>query len=172
MKYFKSLDRKRRGSIDYKDLEEPLLSFGIADNEYQVKELIKSADVDISEQIKFEKFLKIVKGKKENEPITRFFKELIDGELMKDSRVLPFRTVVSSYRRKMILNAFVCEERKAREKGEKIMKAYAKSISTRNRDRNTMEDFYLAETKTIFPKYKRIIEEEVPNPFKNRSFFL
>lgn len=170
MKYFKSLDQERKGSIGCKELEEPLIALGIADNRQQVEEMIRSVDVDDSGQIEFEEFLSIVKGKKDNAPITKFFKGLIDGKLIKDSKVLPFRTVVSSYRRKMILKAFVGEEKKEKEKGEKIMKAFARSISTNKKARSSIEDAYLGEGKLIFPKYKRIFDEGIGSPMKNRSF--
>ena len=122
-----------------------------------------------SGQIEFEEFLEIVKGSKESAPIAKFFKGLIDGKLVKDSKVLPFRTVVSSYRRRMIMNALMCSDPKKKEKGEKIMKAFARSISTNKKVRSSIEDNYFTDTKVVFPKYKRIFEQNLPSPVKIRG---
>ena len=167
MKYFTSLDQERRGCIGCKELEEPLIALGLAENRKQVEEMVKVVDIDGSGQIEFEEFLEIVKGDKESAPISKFFKGLIDGKLIKDSKVLPFKTVVSSYRRRMIMNALMCDDAKEKEKGERIMKAFAKSISTSKKARNSTDDAHLDDSKMVFPKYKRIFDENTASPLKN-----
>lgn len=169
MKYFLSLDQEKKGSIGYKELEEPLIALGIADNKQQIIDMIKTVDIDNSGKIEFEEFLEIVKGTSENAPISKFFRGLIDGKLVKDSKVLPFRSVVSSYRRKMIMNALMSEDPKKKEKGEKIMKAFARSISTNKKPKPDTEDTYFNETKVVFPKYKRIFDEDYFSPIKPKG---
>ena len=168
MKYFTSLDQEKKGSIGCKELEEPLIALGLAENRQQVEEMIQSVDSDSSGQIEFGEFLEIVRGNKDSAPISKFFRGLIEGKLVKDSKVLPFRTVVSSYRRKMIMNALMCNDPKKKEKGEKIMKAFARSISTNKKIRNS-DDLYQADTKVVFPKYKRIFDENSFSPLKNKG---
>lgn len=164
MKYFTSLDQEGRGSIGCRELEEPLIALGLADNRKQVEEMIKLVDSDDSGQIEFEEFLGIVKGGKDNAPISKFFKGLIEGKLIKDSKVLPFRTVVSAYRRQMIMNALMCHDTKKKEKGERIMKAFARSISTHKTRKSIIEEFSMGESKLVFPKYKRIFDENTAKP--------
>lgn len=166
MKYFMSLDYEKKGSIGYRELEEPLIALGLAENRQQVEEMIKIVDTDGSGQIEFEEFLEIVKGGNGSAPISKFFKGLIDGKLIKDSKVLPFKTVVSSYRRKMIMNALMCQDTKKKEKGERIMKAFARSISTAKKGKNLKEDPHLVDSKIVFPKYKRIFDENTVSPLK------
>ena len=162
MKYFTSLDQEKRGCIGWQELEEPLIALGLAENRQQVEEMVKVVDSDGSGQIEFEEFLEIVKGNKESAPISKFFRGLIDGKLIKD-----FRTVVSSYRRRMIMNALMCDDVKKKEKGERIMKAFARSISTSKKIRNSTDDVRLADSKVVFPKYKRIFDENTVSPLKN-----
>jgi Ca2+-binding EF-hand superfamily protein len=59
-KFFNSLDDSRRGSIGYKELEEPLLALGLAETRQQVKEMVDVVDRDGSGQIEFEEFLSIL----------------------------------------------------------------------------------------------------------------
>ena len=162
------MDIEKKGYIGSKELEEPLIALGIAENRKKVEEMIKTVDSDSSGQIEFEEFLEIIKGSKESAPISKFFKGLIDGNLIKDSKVLPFRTVVSSYRRKMIMNAFMCDDPVKKEKGEKIMKAFARSITINNKARHSEEPF-LSDAKIVFPKYKRIFDDTYHPPAKLRG---
>lgn len=164
MKYFTSLDQEGRGSIGCRELEEPLIALGLADNRKQVEEMIRLVDADDSGQIEFEEFLGIVKGGKDNAPISKFFKGLIEGKLIKDSKVLPFRTVVSAYRRQMIMNALMCNDPKKKEKGERIMKAFARSISTQKTRKSIIDEYPIGESKLVFPKYKRIFDESTMKP--------
>lgn len=164
MKYFTSLDQEKKGSIGCKELEEPLIALGLAENRKQVEDMIRSVDSDESGQIEFEEFLVIVKGDKDNAPISKFFKGLIEGKLIKDSKVLPFRSVVSTYRRQMIMNALMCNDSRKKEKGERIMKAFARSISTNKPRKSMIDDYPLSDVKVVFPKYKRIFDESIVRP--------
>lgn len=167
MKYFNSLDRDHKGYIGLKELEEPLIALGVADNRNQIEDMIKNVNTDASGQIGFNEFLEIVRGGKESAAISKFFKGLVDGKLIKDSKVLPFRTVVSSYRRRMIMNALMCKDPKKKEKGEKIMKAFARSISISRKSKN-LDDGFFGESKAVFPKYKRIFDENTVSPLKKK----
>ena len=79
--------------------------------------MVKSVDFDESGNIEFEEFLTILQGSRGNAKMSRFFKGLIEGTLIKDSKTLPFKLVVSSYRRKMIIDALMASEPEKKEMG-------------------------------------------------------
>jgi Ca2+-binding EF-hand superfamily protein len=61
--YFNSLDTDGGGSIGIEELEEPLITLGIATDRDGVKALMDTIDKDKSRQIEFSEFLQILKGK-------------------------------------------------------------------------------------------------------------
>lgn len=83
-------------------------------------------DIDNSGCIEFEEFLEILKGSHGNQSMTNFFREIIEGTLIKNARDLPFKLVISAYRRKMIIDAMISGEGDKKEKGERVMKAFRK----------------------------------------------
>ena len=60
-KFFNTLDKKKTGSIGLDELEEMLLSVGLAENREEVKDLMGSVDEDHSGKIEFEEFLQMIK---------------------------------------------------------------------------------------------------------------
>ena len=61
--YFKSLDEDGGGSIGLEELEDPLISLGIAESREEVKKIMDSVDDDQSGVIEFKEFLDIIKNK-------------------------------------------------------------------------------------------------------------
>lgn len=53
----------RVGSIGLEELEDPLISLGIAESREDVKKIIDTVDDDHSGQIEFKEFLDIIKNK-------------------------------------------------------------------------------------------------------------
>ena len=83
--YFDSLDEDGSQAIGTDEMEEPLLSLGIAKSKVQVNALMSTNDKNDSTQINFEEFLNILKGSNKihgdsrpenlpNEGIMKFFK--------------------------------------------------------------------------------------------------
>ena len=162
-KYFSSLDEhnvgiRQTGSIGFKELEDPLIALGLAESRQQVEEMVRSVDFDGSGSIEFEEFLTILKGSRGNAAIANFFKGLIEGTLIKDAKTLPFKLVVSAFRRKMLMDSLMCRDLDRKEKGEKVMKAFAKQLSINKRNRGINEG-RAADLRIGFPKLPRIIEE-------------
>lgn len=146
------------GCIGYKELEDPLIALGLAETRQQVEEMVKSVDFDGSGSIEFEEFLTILRGSKGNAAIASFFKGLIEGTLIKDARTLPFKLVVSAYRRKMLMDALMAKENIKKEKGERVMKAFSRQINN-NRRRDINVEGVGADLRVGFPKLPRIIED-------------
>lgn len=61
--YFDSLDLLGTGSIGITELEEPLITLGIAKGKNEVKKIMDEIDEDGSGEIEFGEFLQILKGK-------------------------------------------------------------------------------------------------------------
>ncbi|KRX07792.1 hypothetical protein PPERSA_07542 [Pseudocohnilembus persalinus] len=134
-KYFQSLDQDNSGGIGQDELEEPLISLGIADSREEVKKIIDAVDDDGN--IEFKEFLIIIKGKEKrkrggssvqnpqdqvssqkNQAIVKFFKNMINGKLGDGSisKSLPFELIVSSQRRKKIMAAIMEEKDQNKQK--------------------------------------------------------
>ena len=75
--FFETIDKKGCGEIGLDELEEMLLSLGLAQNIEEVKNLMGTVDEDHSGKIQFEEFLQMIQDdNKENADIVSFFKEL------------------------------------------------------------------------------------------------
>ncbi|EGR27527.1 hypothetical protein IMG5_194760 [Ichthyophthirius multifiliis] len=137
--YFKSLDGDGSGSIGLKELEDPLISLGIAESKEEVKKIIDQVDKDHSNEIEFQEFLDIIKSQKgngrqtKNNAIIKFFKDMINdslGEKTIQTANLPFQLIISTIRRKKLLDAIMSDDIQKKIEGEKIMTAYGKLVQT------------------------------------------
>lgn len=73
--YFRSLDTDGSGSIGIDELEEPLISLGIAETKEQVTKIVDAVDKD--HEIQFAEFIKILKMKNagnQSAAVVDFFK--------------------------------------------------------------------------------------------------
>ena len=82
-----------------------LTSLGLAESREAVKRMIDVVDADGSGLIEFNEFLTIIKKSDDASAVFKVFKSLMDGELG-DSQ-LSFPLVVSTYRRKMLIDALM-----------------------------------------------------------------
>lgn len=172
--YFSSLDEEGKGkhylgSIGFKELEEPLIALGLAENRQQVEDMVKNVDSDRSGKIEFEEFLSILKGKNGNESMTNFFREIIEGHLIKDAKDIPFKLVVSAYRRRMIMDAIMSNDNSKKEKGEKVMKAFSRHMGNRKKTHDPAAEAINPDLRVGFPKLPRIIDETVSRDSKNKK---
>ncbi|KAM3146875.1 hypothetical protein pb186bvf_001029 [Paramecium bursaria] len=151
--YFNSLDQDGSKSIGIDELEEPLISLGIAESRDDVSKLVYSVDND--GQIYFKEFLEIIKNKKgdpknsKETMVIDFFKgnhlydlDMINGRLGQGSnqpinKNLPFSLIISTIRRQKLMDALMANDNKRKEDGEKVMKAYGKLVSQRKVQKNT-----------------------------------
>jgi len=93
-----SLERRIR--VDR--LEDMLISLGLASSRGEVDEIVTALDDTASGELDFEQFLTIVRTR-EDPAMFQAFKAMIDGKL--GDRNLNFRTVISGYRRRRIMEA-------------------------------------------------------------------
>jgi len=130
--YFKSLDDDGSGSIGVNELVEPLISLGLADNVDEVKRIVDSVDDDGSGQIEFKEFLKIIGSQDTGQSgIIDFFKDMIKGKLAggQISNKLPFHLIISTVRRRKMLNSLMSNDVKEKQDGEKVLNSYARYLS-------------------------------------------
>ena len=75
-KYFNSLDDDGSGEIDIQELENPLISMGIAESREDVIKIIESVTEEGEREINFTDFLSIINQSKNNEHsvLIEFFK--------------------------------------------------------------------------------------------------
>ena len=98
-KFFNTLDEDGGGTISIEELEEPLIGLGVAANRGKISLMFDALDADSSGDISFEEFLRLLKGGRGDNTISKFFKEMISGKLKEDLEDMPFRLLVSAYRR-------------------------------------------------------------------------
>jgi len=131
--YFKSLDDDGSGSIGVNELVEPMISLGLAENVDEVKRIIDSVDDDGSGQIEFKEFLKIIGSQDQSQSsgIIDFFKDMIKGKLAggQISNKLPFHLIISTVRRKKMMNSLMSNDTKDKQEGEKVLNSYARYLS-------------------------------------------
>lgn len=93
---------KKQGRIRVDRLEDMLISLGLAGSRREVGEIVRAIDDKGSGDLDFEQYLTIVRTIA-GPAIFTVFKAMIDGKL--GDANLNFRTVISSYRRRMIMDA-------------------------------------------------------------------
>lgn len=160
--FFNTLDDSQRGSIGYKELEEPLLALGLAETRQQVKEMVDVVDRDGSGQIEFEEFLSILKDSNGNEHLMKFFRSLIDGSLIKESKNMPLKLKINTYRRRMMLAAMMSKDQDNREKGERIMKTFARQVAHGRKE--PQGEALSLDTRNGIPMFPRIMGERGFSP--------
>jgi len=142
--FFKSLDEDGSGSIGTDELVDPLISLGIAQTREEVDKIVDSVDDDKSGQIEFKEFLQIIGGSSDDKgdtAIIDFFKDMISGRLAggQISNKLPFHLIISTVRRRKLINSMMGTNQKDRVEGEKVMSAYAKLVSDRKKDSSILQ---------------------------------
>ncbi|KAK3261868.1 hypothetical protein CYMTET_29247 [Cymbomonas tetramitiformis] len=108
-KWFDSMDADGSGEISADELQDPLMSTGIARNRQEVEYVVSTVDDDGSGEIGFEEFLRLLKpkyGKGEefvdNNAILRL-KEVVSDSSSKEG-ALSITNTVSEQRRKLLLS--------------------------------------------------------------------
>jgi hypothetical protein len=142
--YFKALDQKNHGSIGIEELEELLISVGLAQTREEVKKLIDTVDEDHSGKIEFDEFLDMIQseGEGESQDLINFFKKIISGNL--DSNIpqgLSFQLMISNLRRRKMMCALniVPTTPTESKNGMKILEAY-KSMNEKRMIRKIREE--------------------------------
>jgi hypothetical protein len=89
--------------IGIAELEEMLISLGLADTRQDVQDVLSKVDGDETGSLDFEEYLRIVCMGDAESTVFQVFKAMLQGKL--GDRNLNFPNVISTYRRKLILDA-------------------------------------------------------------------
>ena len=122
--------------------------------------MIAKADVDASGYIDFDEFLMILKIGDKNDAMSKFFKDMVNGDLpgLSSYGDMPFRLMVSTFRRKQMMSAMFSADPNEKQKGERVMTAYSKQIGTNRGGTSRSMAYEEEEQKIGFPKFPRIID--------------
>ena len=153
--------------------------------------LVRIVDSDGSGQIEFNEFLSIMtfikknsNGENSSASMFKFFREMLNGNLMEDMDPnVPFRLNVSQFRRKRILDAIWALNAEKKENGSKILQAFKKQRYNQKQkdkllkgeDPNEISLDQIpnkddgANTRNGFPKLPKIMQKNAPVLIKPKS---
>ena len=129
-KVFEQLDKDRSGTLCLEELYEPLLSLGLIEKKQEVQELIEHIGSKNSGIIEFHEFLRAfdsTRAKKHNK-IDILLRDMESNIILNQKTDLPFNLCIMSQRRNIMMSAYLGETLHDREKGMKILKAYANTL--------------------------------------------
>jgi len=123
------------GTVGSEQLENMLISLGLAENRRAVSAIVETIDDLKSGELDFEQFLEMLRKKKDAN-ILKVFKEMTEGKLGDPN--LNFQTVISMYRRQSMLDAAGCGNwelgSKEQELGSKVLYNFAALQRSRHAD--------------------------------------
>lgn len=157
---FREMDQDNSGAIGSSELFEPLLALGLVERKDQVKGLISKVDTNGSGIIEFEEFLQIIKTAKNSTGknlLRDFFKDLISGKTHHENKHLSFKLLFSNKRRELMLQTYLGGTQTIREKGLKVLHAYANELNEVPESKTKAEK--LIEKKTMHIKKLQLREE-------------
>lgn len=122
-RYFNAL-AGQRGRVGIDKLENMLISLGLAGDRREVAAIVERIDTDCAGELDFEQYLEIVRTRTDSN-IFQVFKAMMEGKL--GDRNLNFQTVISTYRRKLIIDATGARgvRGEQQETGERILGNFA-----------------------------------------------
>eukprot|EP00742_Colponemidia_sp_Colp-10_P003960 GILJ01004222.1.p1 GENE.GILJ01004222.1~~GILJ01004222.1.p1 ORF type:complete len:347 (+),score=52.11 GILJ01004222.1:60-1100(+) len=139
--WFDSLDTDGSGNIGLDELEEPLISVGVARDREEVAELMAAVDGDGSGEITFDEFMDLFKTTRNDlywdrkQKVLQLFK-LVEAGSLGDKR-LPLGLLIYSYRRKMLMAALKMSENDHEQaEGKIVMLALERMMIRRDKDRS------------------------------------
>lgn len=147
-KVFRELDHDNVGALGANELFEPLLALGLVESKEQVMDMIRKVDFDSSGLIEFDEFLKVLINAKNNNgenPLADFFRKLASKKIFQEYSELPFKLLMSGKRREIMLQSYIGSTPSARDKGLRILNAFAEEI---NKEQET------------FPKQLKVIQKK------------
>lgn len=124
-RYFNALTGSgQSGRVGIDKLENMLISLGLAADRREVASIVERIDGSSTGELDFEQYLEIVRTRTDSN-IFQVFKAMMEGKL--GDRNLNFQTVISAYRRKLILDATGARGAKGeqQELGERILGNFA-----------------------------------------------
>jgi hypothetical protein len=132
-KVFEQLDEDHSGTLCLEELYEPLLSLGLVEKRQEVEQLIEYVGSKNSGIIEFHEFLRafdLTRAKKQNR-IDKLLGEMERNIISSQKTNLPFTLIVSNQRRNLMMNTYMGENSHDKDKGMRVLKAYAGILDDR-----------------------------------------
>ncbi|RLO11686.1 hypothetical protein DYB28_014734 [Aphanomyces astaci] len=121
-RWFEFLDTDGSGEIGLNELEDPLVSVGLARCRLDVRQLIQTVDDSDNGEVNFDEFLSMMRGQTNVGTTKHFFSvDLQEGKL--GDMTLPFPILITAYRRRMLLNAHMAPLECDRSQGHSVLTA-------------------------------------------------
>lgn len=122
-RYFDALAGSN-SKVGLDQLENMMISLGLADTRKEVAAIVEKIDDEGSGELDFEQYLELVRTRTDSN-ILRVFNDMMEGKL--GDRNLNFQTVISTYRRKLILDAAGARSTKGeqQELGRRVLHNFA-----------------------------------------------
>ncbi len=121
-KWFEFLDADGSGEIGVEELQDPLVSVGLAKCRRDVINLIKSVDASGNDEISFDEFLTLMKPSREKGDVSNPVVTLFES-LKKAPKEVPLPLLVTAYRRKFLMNATLSKDHKLKKEGRDVIEA-------------------------------------------------
>lgn len=129
-KVFEQLDKDHSGTLCLEELYEPLLSLGLVEKRQEVEQLIEYIGSRSSGIIEFHEFLRAfdsTRAKKQSR-INTLLRDMERNIILNQKTDLPFNLCITNQRRNLMLNAYLGETVHDKEKGMKVIRAYASTF--------------------------------------------
>lgn len=129
-KVFEQLDKDHSGTLCIEELYEPLLSLGLVQSRQDVEQLIEYIGSKASGIIEFHEFLRAFDSTraKKHSRIDILLRDMEKNIILNQKTDLPFNLCISNQRRNLMLNAYLGETPHDKDKGLKVLRAYALNL--------------------------------------------
>lgn len=169
-KVFEQLDKDHSGTLCIEELYEPLLSLGLVENRQDVEQLIEYIGSKTSGIIEFHEFLRAFDSAraKKHSRIDTLLRDMEKNIILNQKTDLPFNLCISNQRRNLMLKAYLGETLNDKDKGLKVLRAYALNLDRNDDSPTKIQRIILrrssdyAKIKTRIAQYKNKFAESTP----------
>lgn len=142
--FFAALDTDNCGAISLDELYQPLLASGIIDSKAQIQHIFPKSP--FGAVLEFNEFLGLLEtGRNEISPVGRLVKEYIFRQ--PEKQLLPYQVLISTSRRKLMLQAYRGDTQSSKDKGLKVLKAFSSELKTERRQSKAKSELLAAKKK-------------------------
>jgi len=119
---FNALDIDGSGALSIGELYQPLLASGLVDSPAQVRAIMQRATV--GQVLEFKEFLELLETGQHSA-----MQQLAKDYLRPRQRLLPPQVVISTRRRKLMLQAYTGDTAASKEKGRRVLQAFSTQLA-------------------------------------------
>jgi Ca2+-binding EF-hand superfamily protein len=167
---FEQLDKDRSGTLCLEELYEPLLSLGLVESRAEVEQLIEYVGNKNSGIIEFHEFLRAFDSAraKKHSKIDTLLRDMEKNIILNQKTDLPFNLCCTNQRRNLMLKAYLGENGHDKDKGLKVLRAYALNLEKNEESPSKLQRIIwrrssdYAKIKTRIAQYKSKLGDSLP----------